>query len=505
MSVLLVDDRPDVTSTLRLNLQDEGWRILTANSGAEALQLLNQEDDIEVLASDFNMPGMDGAQLIDQALALRPGLYTVVFTAYENRDYAIDSLRVGADDFVEKDKEFFDKVAQAICRGIQQITIERMGRKLLELENKRDVLDLVFRTLRGLERFDGFCLATRRAEGGICRVERAVDLRSGEERPANSALSDDSAYRYVIDSGRVFLPPVFTGAGLRPLFEDSQSIIIVPLLGEESALGIEHQEVGRFKIEDLRLLQRLAQWVALALANIRILRERKRRKAEQGLLARALLHEIKNPLNNIGMMAQAGVDLGAKDLEDLVANVNRIRQALERTLGQAIQHDQVPQTVALDKVLEETISRFRYYYPESGIVIELDSASPLPSISGQREELITAFMNLLQNSAEATSHQGRLIINAHFVPLRQQIELDFIDDGQGIPAEELHRIFDYGYSSRGEGHFGQGLAFTQEFVQRHGGEITVASQQGAGTTFRVVFPIPADGSEPLSELGHAEA
>ncbi len=488
MSILLVDDEPGVTLALELNLRREGWTLLTADSGAAALRLLNERSDIEVLASDFNMPEMDGAQLINQALAMKPDLYTIVFTGWEVREYAIRSLQVGADDFLDKEQNFSSTVAQSIRRGIQQVAIERMGRKLLELEDKKDILDLVFRTLRELEGFDGFCLATRRAEGEICRVERAVDLRSGEEIPTNSALSADSAYRYVIDTGRVYLPPVFTDAAHRPLFEDSQSIIIVPLLGEQSALGIEHREPGKFKLEDLRFLRRLAQWTSLALTNIRLLRERRRREAEQGLLAHALFHEINNPLNSIFLLAQSGQGLEGADLGDLIANVSRIRQVLDSSLRR-LGREGVSEALALEEVLEETISRFRYYYPRSQVEIELDVSSMLPRIPGKREMLIHAFMNLLQNGAEAAGNHGRLAIIAQYVPLRRQIEIAITDDGQGIPPDVLRRIFDYGYSTGDEGHFGQGLALTQDFVQRHGGEITVTSQEGVGTVFRVIFPI----------------
>src|SRR6185295_15803401 len=319
MSILLVDDEPGVTRALELNLKREGWTILTADSGAVALQLLNERTDIEVLASDFNMPpGMDGAQLVNQALAMRPGLYAIIFSGFEEREYATRSLQVGADDFIDKQHDFAAKVAEAIRRGIQQVTIERMGRKLLALGNKRVVLDCVFQMLRQLERFDGFFLATRRVEGATCRVELAIDLRTGEEIPMRSALSANSIYRFVIESGLAVCPPVFLARPeSQPAFEDSRSIIVVPLLGEESALGIEDRAAGRFKLEDLRFMQRLAQWVSLAMTNIRLLRERRRREQEQGLLAHALFHEINNPLNSISMLAQSGERLEGADLGEL--------------------------------------------------------------------------------------------------------------------------------------------------------------------------------------------
>lgn len=488
MSILLVDDEPGITRALELNLKRKGWALLTVNSGAAALELLSERKDIDLLATDFNMPGMDGAQLVNQALAMRPGLYTIVFTGFEEREYAIRSLKVGADDFIDKQQGFSAKMAEAIRRGIQQVTIESMGSKLLGFEDKREVLDLVFQTLRDLKRFDGLCLATRKAEGETCRVERAVDLHSGEELPTYSALAPDSAYRYVIDRGQVFFPPIFAKNGQRPLFEDSRSIIIVPLLSEESALGIEHRDADKFKMDDLRFLQRLAQWVSLALANIRLLRERRRREEEQSLLAHALFHEINNPLNSIFLLAQSGEGREAADLGDLIANVSRIHQVLDSFLGRQGREGE-SEALALEDVLEETISRFRDYYPMSQVEIELDFSPMLPRISGRREMLIHAFMNLLQNGAEATGNHGRVTILAQYVLLRRQIEIAITDDGRGIPPERLRRIFDYGYNTGGEGQYGQGLALTQDFIQRHGGEITVTSREGVGTTFRVVFSL----------------
>jgi signal transduction histidine kinase/CheY-like chemotaxis protein len=503
MTILLVDDEPQFTQAVGRNLGREGWQVITAQSGTDALRLLEERNDVEVLATDFNMPGMDGAQLVNQALALRPDLYAIVFTGWEDRNYAIRSLRVGADDFIEKDQEFGAKLQQAIRRGFQQVAIDRMGLQLLRAEKEEEVLDLAIHTLGGLRRFDGFCLAAREWTADICRIERAVDLRTGTKVEAHEPLAADSAYRYVIEKEKVFYPPMLPGPpdhALQPYLPGSRSIIVVPVLvgaSERGALGIEHHDVDRFKIDDLRFLRRMAHWISLAMENIanlhRVLLERKRSEHEEGLLARTLLHELKNPLNNMYLVAQTETKIEGQDLEDLKKNFARWNQALDRFLRVRASPGEVSGRVDLGEALEEALSRFRIYNPGSSVAVEYEPARALPAIAGNREMLVTAFVNLLQNGAAAAGGGGRLAVRAHFVPLRDRVEIVFNDNGRGIPADEIKRIFEYGYTTRGEGHFGHGLALTQEAVELHGGKVTAESGVGQGATFKVVLPMRGAG------------
>jgi signal transduction histidine kinase len=509
MTILLVDDEPQFTQAVGRNLGREGWQVITAQSGPDALRLLEERNDVEVLATDFNMPGMDGAQLVNQAVALRPDLYAIVFTGWEDRNYAIRSLRVGADDFIEKDQEFGAKLQQAIRRGFQQVAIDRMGLQLLRVEREEEVLDLAFQTLSGLGHFDGFCLAAREWTADTCRIVRAVDLRTGRKVEVREPLAADSAYRYVIEKEKVFYPPVLPDAGhtLQPYLRGSRSIIIVPLLvcaTARGALGVEHHEGDRYKISDLRLLQQMAHWISLAMEKIltsleRLLLERKRSEHEEGLLARTLLHELKNPLNNLYLAAQEETRIEGRDLEDLKRNFTRMNHVLDRYLRVRANPVEASEQVDLGDAIEEALARFRVYNSGSSVVVEYEPARVLPAIAGNREMLIAAFVNLLQNGAAAAGGTGRLAVRAHFVPLRERVEIVFNDNGPGVPADEIKRIFDYGYTTRGEGHFGHGLALTREVVQLHGGEVTAVSGVGPGATFKVVLPMRGTGAGAAEE------
>lgn len=498
MSILVVDDAPGATYAISISLQPQRWKILTAGSGPEALDILRRNRDIEVLATDFSMPDMDGAQLINQALAMRPDLYTIVFTAYQERSFAIRALRVGADDFVEKDHDFDSKLLAAVRRGLQQVALNKMGEQALKLAHEDEVLDGVFALLRGLGRFDGFCLAARRWNES-CRIERAEDLRADGRPEVSESLSEESAYRHVIETGDLFYPPMFIPerGGLRAHLEGSRSILVVPVRlhgGEPGALGIEHHEPDRFKIDDLRFMRQVANVVSVANENIantrRVVLERARGDRKRGLLARALLHEIKNPLYLLGSAAHALQErFDDEEVRYLVTNVERINGVLDKFLRPLSPHSGQERPVSLGKALEEAVTRFRLYNPKSGVRLEYDVAPVLPLTMGDEEMLVYAFVDLLQNGLAAAGDSGRLSVRARYVPLRDEVEIAFEDDGPGIKPADFKRIFDYGYSTHGEGHTGYGLALIQEVVELHGGRITPESHAGGGATFSIVLPV----------------
>jgi two-component system NtrC family sensor kinase len=109
---------------------------------------------------------------------------------------------------------------------------------------------------------------------------------------------------------------------------------------------------------------------------------------------------------------------------------------------------------------------------------------------------------LVLNAIDAMPHGGNLWVSTRTVADGEQIELQVRDDGVGIPPEILPHIFDPFTTTKevGKG-VGLGLAVSKGIVERHGGQIKVASDLGVGTTFQVILPLHAAHPENL----HAEA
>src|SRR6266436_5569874 len=119
-SVLVVDDEPIVLQIFSRVLSEKGLRTRTASSAEEALELLRQGGIACVLA-DKNMPGMDGIEMLRRVREAQPHCAFIVMTGYASTESAIEALRLGAVDYLQKPFEDLDLVAQRIEDAIQQV------------------------------------------------------------------------------------------------------------------------------------------------------------------------------------------------------------------------------------------------------------------------------------------------------------------------------------------------------------------------------------------------
>jgi len=125
-------------------------------------------------------------------------------------------------------------------------------------------------------------------------------------------------------------------------------------------------------------------------------------------------------------------------------------------------------------------------FAESHFVTELDPA--LPPVTLNEGQLRQVFLGLASNGLEAMEGRGTLTLRTRMV--RGELEVEFEDQGHGIPEEHLGRVFDPFFTTKvpGQG-TGLGLAIAQGIVADHGGRIEVTSRVGKGSIFRVVLPL----------------
>lgn len=101
VTLLLVDDEKSIRETLKIILENAGYLVITAESGFEALDYLN-ENMVDILITDLRMPGMNGLELMKNALELDPFLETIFISAYADIKSAVKALKLGAFDYIEK-------------------------------------------------------------------------------------------------------------------------------------------------------------------------------------------------------------------------------------------------------------------------------------------------------------------------------------------------------------------------------------------------------------------
>ena len=105
-TILVADDEPSMREMLSIVLHREGYRVLLADGGRAAVELLRQEP-VDILLSDVGMPDMNGVDLLREAKQIDPQVIGIMITAFASTESAVDALRLGAHDYPE----------QAIRRG----------------------------------------------------------------------------------------------------------------------------------------------------------------------------------------------------------------------------------------------------------------------------------------------------------------------------------------------------------------------------------------------------
>jgi len=255
--------------------------------------------------------------------------------------------------------------------------------------------------------------------------------------------------------------------------------------------------------DEIGLLGREFNAMAASLEGQRRELMRAERLAAVGRISAQITHEIRNPLNAIGLNAE----LLAEELSSLpgvpaetrtlVAAIGREVDRLHGVTEEYLRFARLPKPVFGREDLNEILSGLaEFVRPELGAAkvelrLELDPA--LPAVRADEGQLRAAFLNLLRNSREAMTGGGSVSVRTRAEGGEAVANVE--DTGPGIPAEALGRIFDPFYSTKERG-TGLGLAFAQQVVGEHGGTIRCESVVGRGTRFTVRLPAALEGREP---------
>jgi two-component system sensor histidine kinase BaeS len=151
----------------------------------------------------------------------------------------------------------------------------------------------------------------------------------------------------------------------------------------------------------------------------------------------------------------------------------------------------VKEPVALDSLVRDAVTDIQVVTDQAGLELKTDIAADLPMMDGAAIPLRRALDNLLGNAVKFTPPGGT--ISVRLWNSEQQILLEVSDTGVGIPPEHQEHIFDRLYQvdgsmTRQHGGMGLGLALVKEIIEAHGGSVSVTSQLGQGSTFRLTIP-----------------
>lgn len=226
--------------------------------------------------------------------------------------------------------------------------------------------------------------------------------------------------------------------------------------------------------------------------------------ATLGELISYLAHEINNPISAIILKSKNLLSYNKEkqlppevlnSLQKIDQNSTRIAAIIKSLLDYARPVVDNKKLLSINEILNESLSLIDARLKNEPIKLELFIESMLPDVLGNRIELEQVIINLINNALDAMPEGGVLNIKGYYQMQdsgnspRGEIFISVSDSGIGLKEEQMEKLFTPFYTTKGEMGAGLGLAICQTIIKRHGGEISVESQPGLGSTFSIKLPV----------------
>ena len=483
--ILIVDDDRALLEALprALKLRLNGIQIDTADTAGTALERIGATD-YDAVVSDIKMPGMDGLALLAEIRRLRPKTPTLLITGHGEHDLAVQALRGGAYDFVQKpiDRDYF---VASLERAIRMRGLDR------QVEQQRLALERHARVLEHVD--DGVFLVD---DAGLIQhwnpAAHAITGLSPDEvlgRPAEEALPGWETLGA--------LAPVATAPG--PGSHEARTLPL-EIGGRELWLSISGVRFG--------------DGVVYAFRNVT---EERALDELKGEFVATVSHELRTPLAAIYGSAQtllrADLELDDENRKRLLYVIAQESERLTRIAGDILLANTLDsgrlllttERVDLGPLARGVVDQMRACFAQrDDISIELSGGGLLASVAGDADKLRQVLINLIDNAVKYSPDGGR--VEVEIEARERRVRVAVRDEGIGIQTGEQQRIFGKFYrvdpqQSSGVGGTGLGLYICRELVRRMQGRIWVVSREGEGSTFFVDLPLaPAPASARMAPI-----
>jgi signal transduction histidine kinase/DNA-binding response OmpR family regulator len=543
--VLVVDDEASVVEVFEEFLSAQGYRLTIAGSGEQAVRLLPDLKP-DIILTDLNLPGLSGLEVMRAAKQVDSEVCVVVVTGYASASTAIDALRQGAYDYVTKPFDL-DDVLQIIERGLANRRLKVLNRELLEeLRQKNEILRrheheltervrvatsqmtslyevnkeiganleleprLAVISQRAAERCGagGALVYLRRERGETFAPAWAHGVQiTGEGEAAPPAGLDDLLGPTVRGQAPVRLDAGAQGepialAGMRGA---AQSALAVPLAAENQVIGVlvVLDKPGGFTREDENFLALYASQAAIAIRNSQLFEHTKSLDRLKSEFVAVVSHEIRTPLTSV----KGAVELLADDhyfhnneqqvklLTIAHANAERLLVLINDILDfSKLESASLPLNVErqrLEPVVTQAIQNLRTQIEERRVQLEVVLSPELPDLMFDAVRITQVLTNLLSNAIKFSAVGGAIEVTAE--TRDGFVRVGIRDHGEGIAADDLPKLFQKfsqldSSATRKAGGTGLGLVISKGIVEQHGGQITVESAPGSGSTFYFTLP-----------------
>jgi PAS domain S-box-containing protein len=294
----------------------------------------------------------------------------------------------------------------------------------------------------------------------------------------------------------------------------TRSWLGVPILtardGAVAVLGLERAQPGSYSTHDAARMALFMGPASLAVQNATLyadlgkalhyeqsMRSRlvqTEKLAAMGRLVASVAHELNNPLqaiqnslflvkqeNVLSPQAREDLQVALTEADRMADLINRLRETYRPAAAEQFRFE------TLNDLIDEVHKLIATHLRHKSINFAFEPADNLPRILCIRDQIKQVLLNLCLNAVEAMPEGGELRVKTQLDLARGEVAVAISDSGVGINPEDIPSIFDPFFTKK-EGGTGLGLFITYEIIERHSGRVEVASELGAGSTFRVWLP-----------------
>jgi PAS domain S-box-containing protein len=462
------------------------YHIDKVSSGGECMRML-QEEKFDILLLDHSLSDGEGLNWLRRFNELGIGVPTIFVTAKGNPRLAIEAMKEGVFDYINRSAECAKAFPFVVNRAIEghglMVEKVRLQKELIETKNFLEsivekagdaisVVDLEGKVLywnEGATRIYGYpkeeVLGKKLADFLYSRDEK---LREEEERLTEGLMAQ-------VKVGKV-IPNVEVKRQTKEGKEIITSMTISPLKDAEGRI------VGASRIcKDITHLKKAEERLVLA-----------ERLSSLGELTAGVAHELRNPLAGIKINTQ--VLSRKKDLPEMEKKLlNSTQEGIEKIqkIVDDMLHFAKPKAShfkqeEINEIVDKSLAILQTKLKKGNISSVFERAQGLPRLRIDIHQIQQVLINLMLNAIQAMEDGGTLSVRA-FLEDGNGVGIEVRDTGKGIPKAHLKKIFDPFFTTKSEG-TGLGLSITLKILENHGATIDVVSEEGMGSAFTIHFP-----------------
>lgn len=511
MKILIVDDVSESLELLKEVFETMGYAVLTANNGAEALKILDEER-VDVIISDVLMPKMDGfvfcreVKRNEHTRNIPFIFYTANYTDPEDEKFG---LGLGADAYLikpidiqilintvekllQKGKAEISKV-DAVSDDVQYlreyntVLIRKLEDKMYELERANEMLMKMNRELQVSHEQYKSLFENAGKPIFIVQPETWMVLDANNQAENLLKCTRDEILNLNFAKYKKFFQPLFEGERVVN-FETT----IIDFEGNEKIVEMTANLIGYADTSTIQII--ISDLTEKRKIQDELIQTEK--LASLGRLSASIAHEIRNPLSAININLQFLVrkfqegTQERKYLDLALEGVRRIEKIVEATLNFARPSKPNVKEENINDVINATLPLVEISTLKKKIEITTKLEPDLPKVKIDFKQIQQVILNILTNAVDAINDVGQICIKSYLAEEggTNYVVVSISDTGCGIPKDELTKIFEPFYTKKSDG-TGLGLAISKQVMNQHDGKIEVESEVNRGTTFYLKFKV----------------